>query len=313
MPDLKPATRPELDAGLDTDLIPLFLLRYEAANTRRSYANDLRRFFGAERVTLRMAQAVTFIEVNTYLEALAASGMRPAPRQRRVAALRGFFSWLMAMGLLEQNPADRHLIRRTQRTRRRDRVITYLTRDEARRLIGAVDPQSKAFLRDQTLMMVLLHCVLRRSEAHTMDFEHLRQVGEYWVLDLPNTKGGADQYVKVPGHIAHAIWSYRDHYGYDGGPAWRSISNNGKGRRLSAASIYNIVRIAAARAGLEGNVGAHTLRHTGCTLAIESGASLQQVQYHARHKSLETTMIYVHQRERLRDSAADYIDVARDQ
>src|SRR5690606_14611342 len=207
----------------------------------------------------------------------------------------------------------RHLIRRMQRTRRRDRVITYLTRDEARRLIGAVDPERKAFLRDQTLMMVLLHCVLRRSEAHAMDFEHLRQVGEYWVLDLPDTKGGADQYVKMPNHVARAVWYHGDHYGYTTGAVWRSLSNNGKGRRLPATSIYNIVRNAATRAGLEGNVGAHTIRHTGCALAIESGESLQQVQHHARHKSLETTMIYVHQLERLRDSAADYIDADHDQ
>jgi site-specific recombinase XerD len=142
-----------------------------------------------------------------------------------------------------------------------------------------------------------------------MNFEHLRQVGQYWVLDLPVTKGGADQYVKVPDHIVDSIMHHRSHYGYGEGAVWRSLSNNSKGRRLSSTSIYNIVRKAAMRAGLEGNIGAHTLRHTGCTLAIETGASLQQVQAHARHKSLETTMMYVHQRERLRDSAADYINL----
>lgn len=310
MPDLTPIPpSAPTEHELDTDLVPLFLLRYEAANTRRSYANDLAQFFGTEAVTLRMARAVSFVDVNTHLERIAAEGARPSTIQRRVAALRGFFSWLVALGLLELNPADRHLIRRTQRSRRRDRVITYLTREEARRLIEAVDPGSKAYARDQTLMLVLLHCVLRRSEARAMDFEHLRQIGQHWVLELPSTKGGADQYVKMPPKVAESILQLQTVYGYEGGAVWRSLSNNSYGRRISATTIYNIVRNAARNAGLEASIGAHTLRHTGCTLAIEAGATLQQVQFHARHKSLETTMIYVHQRERLRDSAADYIDL----
>ena len=296
-------------SGLDTDLLPLFLLRYEAPNTRRSYANDLRQFFGSSSITVGMARAVSFVHVNEHLEALATLGAKPATVQRRVAALSGFFSWLVALGVLEHNPADTRLIRRTKRVRRRDRAVTVLTKEEARQLLEGVDPNKETCIRDQTLLLVLLHCVLRRSEAHTMDFEHIRSVGRFWILDLPHTKGGADQYVKIPGHVAEVIESHRKHYGYDSGAVWRSMSNNSYGQRLSTSSIYNVVRNAAQAAGLSANVGAHTLRHTGCTLAIEAGAAIQQVQSHARHKNLETTMIYVHQRDRLQDSAADYIDI----
>lgn len=317
MPDLAPAVGSERPAarvarnhGPHTDLLPLFLLRYESSNTRRSYFNDLVQFFGTDAIMLDRACAVTFVHVNEYLEQLALSGAQPATVQRRIAALRGFFSWLVALGLLELNPADRHLIRRTQRSRRRDRAITYLTRDESRRLIEAIDQESSAHVRDKALLLTLLHCVLRRSEAQAMDFEHLRKVGQHWILDLPSTKGGSNQFVKVPEQVAVCIDEHRAHYGYETGAVWRSLSNNSNGGRLSTTSIYNIVRRAAGNAGLEGNIGAHTLRHTGCTLAIEAGASLQQVQFHARHKSLETTMIYVHQRDRLNDSAADYIDLS---
>jgi site-specific recombinase XerD len=307
---LAPSGRPQvLDTGHDTDLLPLYLLRYEAVNTRRSYANDLSRFFGASSVTLQMARQITFVEVNRHLEALAAGGARPATIQRRAAALSGFFSWLVALGVLEHNPADPRLIRRTKQVRRRDRVVTVLTREDARRLLDAFDPENESYVRDRTLLLVLLHCVLRRSEARDMDFEHIRPSGRFWILDLPSAKGGADQYVKIPDRVAEALHHHRDHYGYSSGPVWRSLSNNSRNRRLSTTSIYNIVHEASLRAGIAANVGAHTLRHTGCTLAIEAGASIQQVQSHARHKNLETTMIYVHQRDRLKDSAADYIDI----
>lgn len=314
MPDLSLSSQPDalgsgLEYGLDTNLVPLFLLRYDATNTKRAYSNDLTQFFGSDVVTLRMARAVTFVDVNEHLGALAAAGASPSTVQRRVSALRGFFAWLAALGLLELNPADRHLVRRTQRTRRRDRVITFLTLEESRALVASSELGKPTDVRDRTLIQVLIHCVLRRSEARAMDFDHIRPVGHHWVLDLPSTKGGADQYVKIPDHIARSVVDMKRFYGLGDGPVWRSMSNNSRGRRLSTTSIYNIVRSAAVRAGLKGNIGAHTLRHTGCTLAIEAGASLQQVQHHARHKSLETTMIYVHQRDRLNDSAADYIDV----
>ena len=140
-----------------------------------------------------------------------------------------------------------------------------------------------------------------------MDADHVRPLGHYWILDLPLAKGGADQYVKIPAHVVEEIEDMKTVYGIKNGPLWRSLSNNGRGKRLSPAAIYEIVKRTALRAGLPDDIGAHTLRHTGCTLAIEAGASLKQVQAHARHKKIETTMTYVHQRDRLRDSAADFI------
>jgi len=108
------------------------------------------------------------------------------------------------------------------------------------------------------------------------------------------------------------IENHLRHYDIPRGPVWRSLSNFNKNGRLSSDSVYKIVRRTAQVAGLP-EIGAHTLRHTGCTLAIEAGASLQQVQSHARHKNIETTMVYIHQRDRLRDSAADYIHVRTDE
>jgi integrase len=69
-----------------------------------------------------------------------------------------------------------------------------------------------------------------------------------------------------------------------------------------------MVKRTAERAGLP-DIGAHVLRHTGCTLAIDSGATIQQVKTHARHKDIDTTMNYIHQRDKLRDSAADHINL----
>lgn len=316
MPDLVPqhvpGSLPAAGAPFDvrTDLVPVYLMRFDRENTRRSYARDLATFFGSDVVTLEMARAVTFVHVNAYLATLEAEAKSVATMRRHLACLRGFFAWLIALGLLQLNPADRHLVRRIAPERARDRILTVLTREQAKTMLSAIDLSRETGPRDHALVLTLLHCVLRRSEAAAMNLEHLRRAGEHWVLDLPHTKGGAHQSVKVPQHVAIAITELATLDQIQSGPLWRSYSTNAsRGQRLSATSIYMIVHRLAIASGVSGMVGAHTLRHTGCTLAIEGGASVQQVQTHARHKNIETTMIYVHQRDRLANSAADFIDL----
>lgn len=291
-------------------LIDTYLLKFDRVATRRAYRTDLVDFFGKDEISLVEAKEVSFVMVNKYIAALESTGSKTATIRRRVAAIRGFYDWLHALGVIEKNPAHRQLIRRSKSARTKDRVLIVLTSDQATRLLAAAAEQS---IRNHAMMLTMLHCVLRRSEVASMDVDHIRPLGKYWVLELPFTKGGADQYVKIPEHVVEAIEAHKEHYGIASGPLWRSVSRRNEGGRLTPTSIYRIVRATALAAGLP-EIGAHTLRHTGCTLAIEAGASIQQVQSHARHKQIETTMVYVHQRDRLRDSAADYInlDLKRD-
>ena len=292
--------------GDDVNLLPIYLRRYDRDATRRAYEADLRHFFGTDYVGLALARQATFLHVNQHLNELEARGRKPATLRRRLAAVRGFFDWLVALDAIGRNPADKNLVRRVRTPNRKDRTIMYLTQQQARKLLRAADDAGEAAVRDRALITTLIHCVLRRSEAAAMDARHVRPLGHYWVLDLPQAKGGTDQYVKIPARVVESIDRMRSHYGICEGALWRSTSNRNRGERITGDAIYKMVRRTAERAGLP-DIGAHALRHTGCTLAIESGASIQQVQTHARHKDIDTTMTYIHQRDKLRDSAADHI------
>lgn len=291
------------------NLLPIYLSRFNRDSTRKAYKSDLYLFFGTNVLTLKLVNTVKFIHINKFIQDLENKGYKPSSIKRRIGAIRGFFNWLEALNLIQNNPSKKELLRKVETIHSKDRALFVLSARQAEMLLAATDEAGVSSVRDYTLLLTLLHCVLRRSEAAAMDTEHVRPIGHYWIIDLPNTKGGADQYVKLPAPVAEAIEQYRQYYDIASGPLWRSLSNNNKGKRLSATSIYNIVRKTAERAGISENIGAHTLRHTGCTLAIEGGASLQQVQTHARHKNIETTLVYVHQRDKLRDSAADFIKI----
>ncbi len=301
------APLPQTPSG-NVNLLALYLERFDRPHTRRAYRNDLVDFFGTPQITLELAARTTFVEVNRYLQTLEAQGHKPATLHRRLAALRGFFDWLVALGALSHNPAHRQLVRRLRPIHTTSRSVLCLTADEAARLleVASLDPQTG--LRDYALILTLIFCTLRRSEAAAMDVEHLRRLGAYWILELPQTKGGAHQFVKVPDAVIDAIETMKSHYGITQGPLWRSLSRRNYGQRLTPHSIYRIVAQTALQAGLP-RIGAHTLRHTGCTLALEAGASLEQVQAHARHRHIATTLRYIHQRDRLASSAADFIRI----
>lgn len=293
-----------------SNLLPIYLLRFDRPQTRRAYESDLTQFFKSPDVSLDLARAMTFVNVNEHVAEMESAGAKPSTIQRRIAAIRGFYEWLIALNLAQSNPAHRAVVRRVRRVSSKDRAITVLTSAQARRLLMASAHSNDAATRDHTMLSVMLHCVLRRSEVSGMDVDHVRQIGGYWVVQLPATKGGSQQYVKMPDHVKELVDAMMDEYGIKSGPLFRSMSkNDSKGNRLSPGGVYRVVKRLADRAMLSSEIGAHTLRHTGCTLAIESGASLQQVQTHARHKNIETTMIYVHQRDKLRDSAADKIKI----
>ncbi|PEN09538.1 integrase [Longimonas halophila] len=291
-----------------TDLLSMYLTRYERPETQRAYKNDIVQFFGTDEVVLPLARKATFMHVNRHIRNLEEDDRAASTIQRRVSAIRGFFDWLVALELIPRNPADAALIRKTRRANASDRSITFLSRAQSKRLLRATQEAGEASHRDHALLLVLLHCVLRRSEAAAMDVEHIRPLGHYWVLDLPDTKGGTDQYVKIPAHVVDVIDDMKSHYGIEEGPLWRSFSNRNRGDRITGDAIYRIVRRTAERADLP-DIGAHALRHTGCTLALESGATIEQVKTHARHKDIDTTMAYIHQRDKLRDSAADRINL----
>jgi integrase/recombinase XerD len=58
--------------------------------------------------------------------------------------------------------------------------------------------------------------------------------------------------------------------------------------------VFNIVKKAAAKAGIQRKVSPHTLRHSFATHLVEGGADLPAVQQMLGHASIQTTEIYAH-------------------
>jgi site-specific recombinase XerD len=88
----------------------------------------------------------------------------------------------------------------------------------------------------------------------------------------------------------------------------------GKGRHpnadtpIDSRSIFNAVRQAAKRAGIDKPVHPHTLRHCFATHLLESGADLLTIQALLGHADLTTTSRYLHLSERHLKATASPLD-----
>jgi integrase/recombinase XerD len=78
---------------------------------------------------------------------------------------------------------------------------------------------------------------------------------------------------------------------------------NRRGRKLTRAMIFTIIKDLTAKAGIKKNISPHTFRHSFATHMIEAGADLRAVQEMLGHESILTTEIYTHiDRSYLRDT-----------
>ena len=69
---------------------------------------------------------------------------------------------------------------------------------------------------------------------------------------------------------------------------------NRRGRQLTRAMIFTIVRKLTEEAGIKKKVSPHTFRHSFATHLLENGADLRAIQQMLGHESITTTEVYVH-------------------
>jgi integrase/recombinase XerD len=69
---------------------------------------------------------------------------------------------------------------------------------------------------------------------------------------------------------------------------------NNRGKHLTRAMVFTVIRKAATQAGIEKKISPHTLRHSFATHLVENGADISTVQQMLGHANITTTERYLH-------------------
>ena len=272
--------------------------------TRRAYENavcDFMRFAGIEQP--EEFRTVTRAHVIAWRDELVGRGLGGATIRHRLASLASLFEYLCSKNAVTHNP-----VKGVERPRAEsgEGKTPALGDHQARKLLDAPETDTIGAKRDRAILSTLLFHALRRDELSKLrvkDAGHSRKGVPHLKV---SGKGGKVRYVPLHPGTAALIHDYLEIAGHGedaSGALFRPLRNNATGRldqAITPDGIYKLVRAYSARLGFE--IGAHALRATAATNALDNQADIAKVQEWLGHANIATTRIYDHRRTRPEDS-----------
>ena len=174
------------------------------------------------------------------------------------------------------------------------------------KILGNIDRSTLLGLRDFAILNLLIRTGLRTIEIVRANREDIRQLeGESILWIQGKGRDDKDDFVMLTEGALLPIQEYLKarNQSENSSALFISLSRRNRGARLTTRSIRRIVKSRLADAGFrDKRLSAHSLRHTAITLALSAGASIQEAQAMARHASINTTMIYAHNINRLKNA-----------
>jgi integrase/recombinase XerC len=207
-------------------------------------------------------------------------GLAKSSVARRLSAVRALIRFWLRRGIIDGDPAQG--LHNPKLPRRRPRALNV---DETFALLEAAEDGPWA-QRDGALVELLYGSGLRVSEAVNLT---VGQVDLRQGVVRVHGKGGKERVVPLSDISRQKLVPLLEGQSPQA-PVFRSSS----GGPLSRQQAYQIVRTAAARAGLIQSASPHTLRHAFATHLLTSGADIRGVQELLGHARISTTQRYTH-------------------
>ena len=214
-----------------------------------------------------------------------AGGLQPRSVQRRLSALRTFFSFLIREKCVTHNPAVQ--IRAPKAGKRLPHTLDV---DQMGRLL-AMKPTNPLGRRDLAMMELFYSSGLRLAELVGLDIQDL-DLADRTVRVLG--KGSKTRIMPVGRQAVTAIQRWLRERAAFTKPDENAIFVGAKGRRLGARQVQLLVARHARAQGLTTGVHPHLFRHSFATHLLESSRDLRAVQEMLGHASISTTQIYTH-------------------
>jgi site-specific recombinase XerD len=222
-----------------------------------------------------------------------------SPDQLTENDLRGFFLHLTQTKKLARSTVRVHLFaikflyRRTLkrdwallsllRVKKPNRLPVILSFQEVQRLLSLIR-------RPQALMscMMMYACGLRVSEAVRLQASDIDS--QRMVVRVRHSKGDKSRYVPLPKRTLTRLRSY---WAEHRPASWLFPSHSGR-TPINRKAVGACLKAALMESGINKKASCHTLRHSYATRLLEAGVNLRVIQALLGHRSLKSTMVYVH-------------------
>ena len=261
-----------------------------SANTLANYSFDLKRLtsFLEENTISKNPINISEEEIQLFIYSVSKE-VNPRSQARIISGLKSFFSYLIFEDYRADNPME---LIETPRLGRK--LPDTLSIQDIDRLIAAIDLSKNEGERNRAMLETLYGCGLRVSELISLKISDL--FFEEGFIKITG-KGNKQRFVPIGNATEKYINLYKNHVrihlpiqkGHED-----TLFLNRRGKQLTRAMIFTIVKELALKIELNKTISPHTFRHSFATHLLENGADLRSIQLMLGHESITTTEIYVH-------------------
>lgn len=275
----------------------LLIERGASQNTLEAYGRDLLRFLLIIREQgFEDLKQVTPEVVIRYLVKIKEEGLSANSTNRSLAALRGFYKYLLREKLVENTPLANIDLAKVWM-----RLPDTISREEMNLILVQPGGETPAAKRDSAMLEMLYATGIRVSELVGLTMNSINwQVGFLIVMG----KGSKERVVPV----GKAAYDCTKLYVDQARPQLMKDKNtdilflNRFGGKFTRQGVWKIIAGYAKKTGLQKKIHPHTFRHSFASHLLEGGADLRTVQVMLGHADISTTQIYTHiTRERLKE------------
>lgn len=286
-----------------------FLGKLRNVHTRAAYLRAVRSLLAwCEQERIDIAR-LTPGALGVYFDEL--SGSVPS-KKVHLAAIRSFFDVLVQRHVVPLNPA---LCVRTERYSAMEGKTPEITVEQARRLLGSIEPASVTGYRDRALIAVLIYTAARAGAVGKLRLRDFVEDGTQFVLRFAE-KGGKARAIPV----RHDLQRYLQEYLLVAGladqpkdsPLFRTANRRGNGLSAVAMNGVDICRTVKRRlkaAGLPAVISPHSFRSCAATDLLLQNVALEDVQYLLGHADARTTKLYDRRRKYITRNIVERISV----
>lgn len=215
--------------------------------------------------------------------------INPRSQSRLISGLKSFFNYLIFEDYRKDTPLELIEVPKTGR-----KLPDTLSTEEIDALIEAIDLSTLEGERNKAMLETLYSCGLRVSELISLKISDL--FFEEGFIKITG-KGNKQRFVPVGKTTIKFITTYVNQirvYIAVQKNFEDTLFLNRRGKQLTRAMIFTIIKNLASAINLNKTISPHTFRHSFATHLLENGADLRSIQLMLGHESITTTEVYMH-------------------
>lgn len=261
------------DALLDSYREYLRLEKNLTANTVSAYTDDVEKLLSYLTAAGIPPEQAKLADLENFAAGLHDIGITPRSQARILSGVKSFYKFLLLDGRIDSLPTE--LLPMPQIGEHLPEVLSV---EEIDSIIAAADLHEQEGQRNRTIIEMLYSCGLRVSELCELRLSDIfRAEGFVRVTG----KGRKQRLVPISDRALRelSLWE-EDRANINIRPGYEDyvFLSFTRGRKLSRITVFYIVRLLAARAGIRKEISPHTFRHSFATHLLEGGANLRAIQ-----------------------------------